>query len=148
MNSGGLRLCKYPPLSTKNTGLVYTNDYCLFLLYQSGLTAAVRASDTSLTKAEDIMLEFVKQHTPSKVCPLAGNSVHADKNFLDKYMPRFMDHLHYRIVDVSTLKELCRYGLDWPAKCKGTDKVHCGRDEERHEEILWKNLCGPEYLLS
>ena len=72
--------------------------------------AAVRASDTSLTKAEDIMLEFVKQHTPSKVCPLAGNSVHADKNFLDKYMPRFMDHLHYRIVDVSTLKELCRYG--------------------------------------
>ncbi|MPC43742.1 Oligoribonuclease, mitochondrial [Portunus trituberculatus] len=40
--------------------------------------------------------------------PLAGNSVHADKKFLDKYMPKLMKHLHYRIVDVSTVKELCR----------------------------------------
>lgn len=38
----------------------------------------------------------------------AGNSVHADKRFLDKYMPQFMYHLHYRIIDVSTIKELCR----------------------------------------
>ncbi|KAG8141654.1 hypothetical protein E2320_007233 [Naja naja] len=37
-----------------------------------------------------------------------GNSVHADKKFLDKYMPQFMKHLHYRIIDVSTVKELCR----------------------------------------
>lgn len=37
-----------------------------------------------------------------------GNSVHADKKFLDKYMPQFMHHLHYRIIDVSTIKELCR----------------------------------------
>lgn len=37
-----------------------------------------------------------------------GNSVHADKRFLEKYMPQFMFHLHYRIVDVSTIKELCR----------------------------------------
>lgn len=38
----------------------------------------------------------------------AGNSVHADKRFLEKYMPQFMYHLHYRIIDVSTVKELCR----------------------------------------
>ena len=44
-----------------------------------------------------------------KMCPLAGNTVHVDKMFLEKYMPQFMDHLHYRIVDVSTIKELCRY---------------------------------------
>lgn len=37
-----------------------------------------------------------------------GNSVHADKRFLDKYMPQFMHHLHYRIIDVSTIKELSR----------------------------------------
>lgn len=37
-----------------------------------------------------------------------GNSVHADKKFLDKHMPQFMKHLHYRIIDVSTVKELCR----------------------------------------
>lgn len=46
-------------------------------------------------------------HFPGKA-PLAGNSVHADKKFLDKYMPKLMGHLHYRIVDVSTVKELCR----------------------------------------
>lgn len=38
----------------------------------------------------------------------AGNTVHADKKFLDKYMPQFMHHLHYRIIDVSTIKELCK----------------------------------------
>lgn len=42
------------------------------------------------------------------VPPPAGNSVHADKRFLEKYMPQFMYHLHYRIIDVSTIKELCR----------------------------------------
>lgn len=76
---------------------------------QSGLTAAVKASNLSLTQAEDIMVDFVKKHVSPKVCPLAGNSVHEDRRFLMKYMPRFLDHLHYRIIDVSTLKELCRY---------------------------------------
>ena len=75
---------------------------------KSGLTAAVRASQISLSQAEQTFLQFVKEHTPPKQCPLAGNSVHADKKFLDKYMPLFMNHLHYRIVDVSTIKELCR----------------------------------------
>jgi len=59
-----------------------------------------------LSQAEQTFLDFVKEHTPPKQCPLAGNSVHVDKKFLDKYMPKFMDHLHYRIVDVSTIKEL------------------------------------------
>lgn len=74
---------------------------------ESGLTAAVKASKISLEQAEETFLDFVKLHTPPKKCPLAGNSVHADRRFLEKYMPRFMDHLHYRIVDVSTIKELC-----------------------------------------
>ena len=78
---------------------------------QSGLTAAVRASEISLSQAEQIFLEFVSRHTTPKQCPLAGNSVHVDKKFLDKYMPKFMDHLHYRIVDVSTIKELCRLDI-------------------------------------
>ena len=88
----------------------YYNKHVYFssLPLQSGLTAAVRASKISLSKAEETVLEFIKKHTPHKKCPLAGNSVHTDKRFLDKYMPRFMDHLHYRIVDVSTIKELCR----------------------------------------
>ena len=55
------------------------------------------------------MVSFVKAHVPKGVCPLAGNSIYSDKKFLEKYMPGFMAHLHYRIVDVSTVKELCRW---------------------------------------
>lgn len=84
------------------------DDWCTKHHGESGLTAAVRASQISLSQAEQTFLQFVEQHIPPKQCPLAGNSVHADKKFLDKYMPLFMDHLHYRIVDVSTIKELCR----------------------------------------
>jgi oligoribonuclease (3'-5' exoribonuclease) len=54
------------------------------------------------------MLEFVREHVPAGRCPLAGNTIHMDKRFLDEYMPRLMQHLHYRIVDVSSVKELCR----------------------------------------
>ena len=54
------------------------------------------------------MVTFVKSHVPKGECPLAGNSIYSDKRFLEKYMPNFVAHLHYRMVDVSTVKELCR----------------------------------------
>ena len=75
---------------------------------QSGLTRAVRESKITLEDAENKVLEFVKEHTKPQECLLAGNSVHVDKTFLTKYMPRLVGHLHYRIVDVSTVKELCK----------------------------------------
>ena len=84
------------------------NDWCKENHGASGLTQAVRSSTTSLQQAEMEMLSFVRQHTPIKKCPLAGNSVHSDKKFLDKYMPQFMEHLHYMIIDVSTIQELTR----------------------------------------
>merc|ERR1711993_76350 len=74
----------------------------------SGLTKMVRDSTISLEEAENKILSFVKQWIPEKKCPLAGNSVGQDAKFLEKYMPKFMNHLHYRIVDVSTIKELSR----------------------------------------
>jgi len=91
-----------------DSALEAMDEWCTKHHGESGLTAAVRASKISLPQAEKTFLDFIKQYTPHKECPLAGNSVHADKKFLDKYMPKFMDHLHYRIVDVSTIKELCR----------------------------------------
>ncbi|XP_074652810.1 oligoribonuclease, mitochondrial-like [Tubulanus polymorphus] len=84
------------------------NDWCKEHHGESGLTDAVRKSKISLQQAEIEMLSFIRLHTPRGKCPLAGNSVHADKRFLDKYMPQFMNHLHYRIIDVSTIKELCK----------------------------------------
>ncbi|XP_059208359.1 small fragment nuclease [Centropristis striata] len=84
------------------------SEWCKEHHGKSGLTQAVQDSKITLEQAEYEFLSFVRQHTPPGQCPLAGNSVHADKKFLDKYMPQFMYHLHYRIIDVSTIKELCR----------------------------------------
>ncbi|XP_070129718.1 oligoribonuclease, mitochondrial isoform X4 [Equus przewalskii] len=84
------------------------SDWCKEHHGKSGLTKAVKESTMTLQQAEYEFLSFVRQQTPPGLCPLAGNSVHADKKFLDKYMPQFMKHLHYRIIDVSTVKELCR----------------------------------------
>lgn len=67
---------------------------------------AVKESKVSVQDCEEQMLNMIKQYTNNGECCLAGNSVHLDKEFLKKYMPRFVDHLHYRIVDVSTIKEL------------------------------------------
>ncbi|XP_045614386.1 oligoribonuclease, mitochondrial isoform X2 [Procambarus clarkii] len=84
------------------------NDWCKQHHGESGLTEACRKSTITLSAAEDQLFQFIVQHTDKGKAPLAGNSVHSDKKFLDKYMPKLMKHLHYRIVDVSTVKELCR----------------------------------------
>ena len=62
----------------------------------------------SLQETEEMMVKFVAKHVKKGECPLAGNSIFLDKMFLKKYMPNFVEHLHYRIVDVSTIKELAR----------------------------------------
>ncbi len=73
---------------------------------KSGLTAAVVASVLTTEDAETQTLDFVKQHCPVGLCPLAGNSIHMDREFLRRYMPRLHEWVHYRNVDVSTFKEL------------------------------------------
>lgn len=72
----------------------------------SGLTAAVRASTIDVLEAERRTLEFVRQWVPRGASPLCGNSIGQDRRFLVRYMPGLHDHLHYRNIDVSTLKEL------------------------------------------
>eukprot|EP01102_Stenamoeba_stenopodia_P011914 TRINITY_DN3697_c0_g1_i3.p1 TRINITY_DN3697_c0_g1~~TRINITY_DN3697_c0_g1_i3.p1 ORF type:complete len:201 (-),score=48.12 TRINITY_DN3697_c0_g1_i3:29-589(-) len=85
------------------------NDWCKVHHAQSGLVDRVRASTINVNQAEELVLEFVKKYCDKGKAPLAGNTVHQDKRFLYKYMPTFANYLHYRIVDVSTVKELCRY---------------------------------------
>jgi len=64
---------------------------------------------TTLADAEAQVLAYVREHVPEvRKAPLAGNSVGTDKMFLDRDMPELMGHLHYRIVDVSSIKELAR----------------------------------------
>lgn len=76
---------------------------------QSGLTQACRESSVSVEEAEQRVLSLVSQLVPPGKCHLAGNTVYMDRLFLARYMPELNSYLHYRIVDVSTIKELCRF---------------------------------------
>ncbi|WP_239336329.1 oligoribonuclease [Frankia sp. CiP3] len=75
----------------------------------SGLTDAVRVSTLTLAEAERQVLDYVQRQVrePGKA-PLCGNSIATDRGFLARYMPALDSYLHYRMVDVSTVKELAR----------------------------------------
>jgi oligoribonuclease len=75
----------------------------------SGLTEAVRQSTISLADAELQVLDYVRRHIPdSRTAPLCGNSIATDRGFIARDMPTLDGHLHYRMIDVSSVKELCR----------------------------------------
>jgi oligoribonuclease len=71
------------------------------------LASEVTKSTVSEAEAEKQIIEFVSRHVEPGKGLLSGNSVHADKRFLEAYLPNFMKYLHYRILDVSTVKEIC-----------------------------------------
>ncbi|MDQ1449787.1 MAG: oligoribonuclease [Actinomycetota bacterium] len=76
---------------------------------KSGLLTAISASDVSLDAARSRTLEYVRSHVPmAGTAPLCGNSIGTDRRFLDRYMHDLDTYLHYRSIDVSSLKELCR----------------------------------------
>ena len=75
---------------------------------KSGLIARVQASTFTEADVENRLVEFLQQHVPAGVSPLCGNSVHQDRRFMVKYLPKFEAYVHYRNLDVSTLKELMR----------------------------------------
>ena len=75
----------------------------------SGLTELVRASTVTLAEAEKQVLDYVRRHIPdARTAPLCGNSIATDRGFIARDMPALDAHLHYRMVDVSSIKELCR----------------------------------------
>ena len=75
---------------------------------KSGLVERVRASTTSEIEAETRMIEFLESYVPAATSPMCGNSVHQDRRFLVRHMPRLEAYFLYRNLDVSTLKELAR----------------------------------------
>jgi oligoribonuclease len=84
------------------------DEWCTKHHGDSGLTAQVRASTVSLAEAERLTLEFVASHAAPRQSPLCGNTIWQDRRFLVRHMPQLEAHLHYRLVDVSTIKELVR----------------------------------------
>jgi oligoribonuclease len=76
---------------------------------RSGLIEEVRASTVDLAAAEDLVLDYIRSHVKqAKTAPLAGNSIATDRGFIARDMPKLDDYLHYRMIDVSSIKELCR----------------------------------------
>ena len=94
---------------------------------RSGLIDKVKASTRSEAEVEGQALEFLRALVPPRASPMCGNSICQDRRFLARWMPQLEDFFHYRHVDVSTLKELCRR---WrPELMKGIPK------EGKHEAL-------------
>ncbi|AOW94804.1 oligoribonuclease [Rhodococcus sp. WMMA185] len=75
----------------------------------SGLTEEVRKSTVTLAEAEQQVLAYIRKHVPvAGTAPLAGNSIATDRGFITRDMPDLDTYLHYRMIDVSSIKELCR----------------------------------------
>lgn len=75
---------------------------------RSGLVDRVKASPFAEADVEQTLIDFLKAFVPPGKSPLCGNTVHQDRRFLLRYMPRLEAYFHYRNIDVSTIKELCR----------------------------------------
>jgi oligoribonuclease len=106
---------------------------------RSGLYERMLASPITLDDAKHQTLEFVARHVVKGATPLCGNSVWKDRSFLDVYMPEVTALLHYRMIDVSGIKELVRrwYGPVYQAPKKR--EVHRALDDIREsiEELKW-----------
>lgn len=87
---------------------------------RTGLTQRVRDSRLTEAEAEQKLLDFMSAWIPEKTSPMCGNTIHQDRRFMVRYMPKLEAYFHYRNLDVSTLKELARR---WhPAVAKGVVK--------------------------
>jgi oligoribonuclease len=115
VGDGGIDLVVHQP----DPVLDAMDDWCTRHHGQSGLTEAVKQSTLSLRAVELRTIEYLKRFTNKGQSPLAGSSVSHDRRFIDKYMPELSAWLHYRTIDVSTVKELVKrwtVGVDMPSK--------------------------------
>ncbi len=106
---------------------------------RTGLTQRVRESQYDEAQVEQSLLDFMRTWLPEKTSPMCGNTIHQDRRFMVRYMPRLEAYFHYRNLDVSTLKELARR---WhPEIAKGLSKkgAHQALDdiEESIEEMRY-----------
>ncbi|MEM8902119.1 MAG: oligoribonuclease [Actinomycetota bacterium] len=120
---------------------------------RSGLLESIRASTLSLDEAGTLTLAFLKEHIPDRrTVPLCGNSIGTDRRFLATYLPEIEDHLHYRSVDVSSVKELARRwnpGIldgspDKKVAHRALDDIRESIDELRHYRDAFFVLPTPE----
>jgi len=85
------------------------SDFVRQMHERSGLLTEIGTGGVPLEDAGRKVLEYIKGHVPEpRTVPLCGNSIGMDRRFLARYLPEIEEHLHYRSIDVSSIKELCR----------------------------------------
>lgn len=106
---------------------------------KSGLWERVLESRTTLEEAQAATIAFARAHIPKGASPLCGNSVWKDKQFLERYMPEVAAHVHYRVIDVSTIKELVKRWYPAPFHAPKKREIHRALDDIREsiEELRW-----------
>jgi len=113
--------------------LARMDDFVRRMHTKSGLLPLIGASDVTVAEAERRTLEYVRKHvSTARTAPLCGNSIGTDRRFLDRYMNELENFLHYRSIDVSSLKELCRrWYPDVYSKRPGKAEQHRALDDIR-----------------
>lgn len=106
---------------------------------KSGLVERIHASEVDVAEAERQTLAFVRRWVAKGMSPLAGNSIAQDRRFLRREMPKLDAYLHYRNVDVSTIKELARRWYPTGPKTPEKRQAHKALDDikESVEELRW-----------
>jgi oligoribonuclease len=96
-------------IATDPAKLATMDDVVRDMHTQSGLLVALESATTKIEEAEQIALDYVRSFVAERrKAPLCGNSIATDRSFIARYLPQLDDHLHYRMVDVSSIKELSR----------------------------------------
>jgi len=96
-------------IATDPAKLATMDDIVREMHTHSGLLVALESATTTMEQAEAQALEYIRRFVPERrKAPLCGNSIATDRSFIARYMPQLDDHLHYRMVDVSSIKELTR----------------------------------------
>ncbi|QLQ79313.1 hypothetical protein HG537_0B06610 [Torulaspora globosa] len=117
------------------------NEWCIEHHGASGLTKKVLESDKSREQVEQELLEFIKKYVPDpRVGLLAGNSVHMDRLFMLKEFPKVIDHLFYRLVDVSSIMEVCsRHNPALARLAPRKKQTHTAKSDilESIEQLRW-----------
>ena len=121
--------------------LAHMDDFVTNMHTVSGLLPLIKTSTIGNDEAMRLTLEFIKQHVPEpRSVPLAGNSIGTDRRFLAKYMADIENHLHYRCVDVSSVKELVKRWYPGMEHSRAQKAVtHRAMDDVREsiEELRW-----------
>ncbi|MEK9659536.1 MAG: oligoribonuclease [Chloroflexota bacterium] len=134
-------LAEGPVLAVRRTEeeLARIDEWSLGTHTASGLLERVRASEVDIAEAERRTLAFVREYVGEKAAPLCGNSVHQDRLFIAREMPAFDAYLHYRIVDVSSVKELVRRWYPRTLQAPSKKRTHLAMDDimESIEELRW-----------